>query len=66
MVLSDFEAIASNSFLNDKFDLIPGRLSIHKFENKIAERWSGAYQGDNLAIRTITKDRDSCNLYATN
>jgi len=27
----------------DKIDLIPGRLSLHRYENKIAERWSGVY-----------------------
>ena len=50
--------------LADKLDLIPGRLSIHKYENKIAERWSGAYQGDNLALRTITNIRSICERYA--
>ncbi|MFR8768448.1 MAG: hypothetical protein ACLVGF_12035 [Eubacterium sp.] len=39
--------------LYDNLDLIPGRLSIHQYENKIAERWSSVYQGDNLGIRTI-------------
>jgi cellulose biosynthesis protein BcsQ len=50
--------------IGEKLDLIPGRLSIHKFENKIAERWSGAYLGDNLAIRTITNIRNICTKYA--
>lgn len=49
--------------LGDNLDLIPGRLSIHKFENKIAERWSSIYQGDNLAIRTITNIRRICERY---
>ncbi len=44
--------------LKKNLDLIPGRLTIHKYENKIAERWSGAYQGDPLSIRTITKIRN--------
>ncbi len=46
--------------LAPNLDLVPGRLSIHKYENKIAERWSGAYQGDNLALRTITNIRSIC------
>jgi cellulose biosynthesis protein BcsQ len=50
--------------IGKNLDLIPGRLSIHKFENKIAERWSGAYLGDNLAIRTITNIRNICTKYA--
>lgn len=49
--------------LYKNLDLIPGRLSIHKYENKIAERWSGAYQGDNLSIRTITNIRRICEKY---
>jgi cellulose biosynthesis protein BcsQ len=61
--ISDFESLPPTVQLNGNLDLIPGRLSIHKFENKLAERWSGAYQGDNLAIRTITKIREICNLY---
>ena len=50
--------------LDKNLDLIPGRLSIHKYENKIAERWSGAYQGDNLALRTITNIRSICEKYS--
>jgi cellulose biosynthesis protein BcsQ len=61
--LSDFDVIPPPVELDDNLHLIPGRLSIHKYENKIAERWSGAYQSDNLAIRTITKIREICNLY---
>ena len=44
--------------------LIPGRLSLHKYENRIAERWSGIYQGDNLSIRTVTNIRNICQRYA--
>lgn len=44
-------------------DLIPGRLSLHKYENKIAERWSGLFQSDNLSIRTITNIRRVCEMY---
>jgi len=50
--------------LATNIDIIPGRLSIHKYENKIAERWSGAYQGDNLALRTIINIRTICESYA--
>lgn len=45
-------------------DLIPGRLTIHKYENKIAERWSSAYSGDPLSIRTITNIRTIAEDYA--
>ncbi len=49
--------------LGANIDLLPGRLSLHKYENKIAERWSGVYQGDNLSIRTITNIRNICQRY---
>lgn len=49
--------------LFDKVDLIPGRLSLHKYENKLAERWSGLYQSDNLSIRTVTNIRRICEVY---
>lgn len=62
--LSDFDTLPPTVKLDTNLDLIPGRLSIHKFENKLAERWTGAYQGDSLAIRTITRIREICNLYA--
>lgn len=50
--------------IGDNIDLLPGRLSLHKYENKIAERWSGIYQGDNLSIRTVTNIRNICQKYA--
>ena len=50
--------------IGSNIDLLPGRLSLHKYENKIAERWSGVYQGDNLAIRTVTNIRSICQRYA--
>lgn len=45
-------------------DLIPGRLTLHLFEAKIGERWSGVYQGDPLAIRTGTRVRQIAHEYA--
>jgi cellulose biosynthesis protein BcsQ len=50
--------------IGDNINLIPGRLSLHKYENKIAERWSGVYQGDNLSIRTVTNIRNICQRYS--
>lgn len=51
--------------LFENVDLIPGRLSLHKYENKLTERWSGLYQSDNLSIRTITNIRRICEEYNT-
>lgn len=50
--------------LTSNLDLIPGRLTIHKYENKISERWSGAYLGESLSIRTITNIRSIAEDYA--
>ncbi|MCU1330943.1 MAG: Cobyrinic acid a,c-diamide synthase [Bryobacterales bacterium] len=45
-------------------DLIPGRLTMHLFEDKIASRWSDVYRGDPLAIRTVTNPRLIAESYA--
>ena len=50
--------------IEQNIDLLPGRLSLHKYENRIAERWSGIYQGDNLSIRTVTNIRNLCQRYS--
>jgi len=44
--------------------LVPGRLSLHEFEEKISSRWSDAYRGDSLAIRTVTRVRSLAEDYA--
>lgn len=62
--LNELETFPAPLNLAPNLDLIPGRLSIHRYENKIAERWSGAYQGDNLALRTITNIRSICEKYS--
>lgn len=50
--------------LSKNVDLIPGRLTLHLFEAKISERWSGIYQGDPLSIRTATRVRQLAYEYA--
>ena len=50
--------------LHKNLDLIPGRLSLHMYEDKIASRWSDAFLGDPLAVRTITKIRSLCRNYS--
>ncbi|MCT4662991.1 MAG: AAA family ATPase [Tissierellales bacterium] len=62
--LNEIDELPPPVSLYKNVDLIPGRLSIHKYENKIAERWSGAYQSDNLSIRTITNIRRICEAYS--
>lgn len=62
--LNDIEMLPPARQVSNNVYLIPGRLSIHQFENKISERWSGLYQSDNLSIRTITCIRRLCEQYA--
>ncbi|HEX4167423.1 MAG TPA: ParA family protein [Bryobacteraceae bacterium] len=50
--------------LATNLDLIPGRLTMHLFEDKVASRWSDVYQGDPLAIRTVSNPRHVAESYA--
>lgn len=50
--------------LATNLDLIPGRLTMHLYEDKISGRWSDVYQGDPLAIRTIIRIREIAENYA--
>ena len=52
--------------LHENLGMIPGRLSIHTYEDIIANRWNDVYGGDPLAIRTITQVRNLCDVYAEN
>jgi len=61
---SDFEILPPAKELSANMFLLPGRLSIHKFEAKISERWNGLYQGESLSIRTVTAFRNICEKYA--
>ncbi len=45
-------------------DLLPGRLTLHMYEAKIAVRWNDTYAGDPLAIRTLTRIRSIVETYA--
>lgn len=45
-------------------DIVPGRLTLHLYEEKIASRWTDTYRGEPLAIRTITKIRSLAEQYA--
>lgn len=58
------ESLAKPLELLHNLGMIPGRLSIHTYEDKIASRWSDVYGGDPLAIRTVTQIRNFCETYA--
>lgn len=40
--------------VNSNLGLIPGRLSLHSYEDKISKSWSDAFLGDPQALRVIT------------
>ena len=58
------KSLAKPLKLHDNLGMIPGRLSIHTYEDKIASRWTDVYAGDPLAIRTVTQIRNFCKMYA--
>ncbi|MQB21831.1 ParA family protein [Agrobacterium tumefaciens] len=62
--LTDFEETPPPFNIAHNIDLIPGRLSLHSFEDKLGERWANAYKGDPLSVRTITQIRSISKRYA--
>ena len=59
------QSLAEPLKLHPNLGMIPGRLSIHTYEDTIdASRWNGVYGGDSLAIRTVTQVRSFCEQYA--
>lgn len=62
--LTDFEETPPPYKMAPRIDLIPGRLTLHSFEDKLGERWANAYKSDPLAVRTITQIRTISKRYA--
>jgi cellulose biosynthesis protein BcsQ len=60
----ELRALPPPAKLNGNVHLLPGRLTLHLFEAKLGERWSGIYQGDPLSIRTATRVRALAYEYA--
>ena len=50
--------------LYNNLEMIPGRLSVHTYEDIIASRWNDIYSGNPLAVRTVTQIRHFCEVYA--
>lgn len=50
--------------LSKNLHIIPGRLTLHLYEEKVASRWTDVYRGEPLAIRTITRIRGLAEKYA--
>jgi len=62
--ISDFDELPPPVNLANNLDLIPSRLTLFKYENKIAERWTGMFLGEPLSIRTVTRIRKLAELYS--
>lgn len=54
---ADIEKLPPLAKIGSNVYLLPGRLSLHSYEEAIASRWSDAYIGNPLALKTITKIR---------
>jgi len=50
--------------ITDNLHLIPGRLTLHMYEEALARRWSDAFVGQPLAIRTLSEVRRLVLRYA--
>jgi hypothetical protein len=60
---TDFPETPPPVRLSNNVFIIPGRLTLHSFEDKVGERWSNSYKGDPLAVRTITQIRTIAEKY---
>ncbi|GGM95922.1 AAA family ATPase [Shewanella xiamenensis] len=60
----DHELLPPPAILTENLDIIPGRLTLHLYEEKVASRWTDIYRGEPLAIRTITRIRTLAEKYA--
>lgn len=62
---SEERILSTPASLRKNLDLIPGRLTLHLFENKLAKHWSEAFLGEPQAIRIVTSIRKICEDYAS-
>ncbi|WP_211027917.1 ParA family protein [Aeromonas dhakensis] len=62
---SDEDILPRPWMINSNLGLIPGRLTLHMFENKVAKQWSDAFLGESQALRTISAVRNIAIKYAS-
>lgn len=60
----DHETLPPPTELAKNLHIIPGRLTLHLYEEKVASRWNDIYRGEPLAIRTITRIRTLSEMYS--
>ena len=51
--IDDLSLLPPLFHISENLELLPGRITINQYENRISERWGGLYMGDPLSIRTI-------------
>ncbi|HFD4038263.1 TPA: ParA family protein [Vibrio parahaemolyticus] len=61
---SEEEELPPSVDINSKLSLIPGRLTLHLFENKLSKQWSEAFLGEPQALRVVTAIRRMSRKYA--
>lgn len=62
--IDDLPSLPPPRKVANNLDLVPGRLTMHLYEDAVARRWSEVYQGDPLAVRTATRPRELAIAYA--
>ena len=62
--IDDLSLLPPLFHISENLELLPGRITINQYENRISERWSGLYMGDPLSIRTIVNIRSIAMQYA--
>ncbi len=62
--ISDFDKLPPPFQITENLDLIPGRLTLFMYENKISERWTGMFLGEPLSIRTVMRIRKLAESYS--
>lgn len=62
--IGELEYLPPPLALKENLHLIPGRLTLHMFEEALARRWSEAFVGQPLALRTMSEIRRLILKYA--
>lgn len=62
----DLDSLPPPFKLAQNLHMLPGRLTLHMFEEMVARRWSDAFVGQPLALRTLSEIRRLVHEYASN
>lgn len=62
--LGELEELPPPINIGSNLDLIPGRLTLHKYEQKIAESWPKLFSDHPAATRAVTQVRELARKYA--